>query len=164
MLHADVTWAAIERAVAAASTVKIRIHFMSRPVSIVCRPSGNGSALFVPSPTSAVTGKTGRFSRSRRALVIDFWAAWCAPCRRLKSETLESPAVTPLLSKAEFVSIDIDAEPGLGRFYGVSSIPLVLFVDAKGRIVDRLMGFEPPEAFLDRLRKALSGDAADVRD
>jgi thioredoxin-related protein len=43
----------------------------------------------------------------------------------------------------------------LGKFYRVSSIPYVLFVDAKGNVVDRLLGFEPPTLFEKRLRKAL---------
>lgn len=104
-------------------------------------------------------------SRARavpRPLVIDFWATWCAPCRRLKSETLESPPVAALLSKVEFVSIDLDVQPELGKHYEVASVPLVLFIDAGGRLVDRLEGFEPPEPFLMRLTRTLQGGGSSL--
>ncbi len=114
-------------------------------------------------PENAPSSFREAVNRARAAgtpIVIDFWAAWCGPCRKLKSETLESPTVAPVLSQVEFVSVDVDAEPELARFYGVSSIPLVLFVDAEGRIVDRLVGFEGPEPFLARLERACSGGAS----
>lgn len=96
-----------------------------------------------------------RANRARKPILVDFWAPWCAPCLRLKRETLDSPALAALLEKFEVVAVDLDETPALGKFYRVSSIPYVLFVDPKGNVVDRLLGFEPPEQFEMRLKKAL---------
>ncbi len=74
---------------------------------------------------------------------------------KLKRETLESPELAGLLARFEVIAVNLDETPELGKFYRVSSIPYVLFVDSKGTVVDRLFGFEPPAQFRARLDKAL---------
>ncbi len=65
----------------------------------------------------------------------------------------------------EVIYVDLDKYPALGDAYGVDAIPDVFFADKSGRIVDRLQNFEPPEAFVARVRKVfgqpLIRDAAD---
>jgi thioredoxin-like negative regulator of GroEL len=117
----------------------------------------------VPSETFTVPEDAPAFfrnavERARKAgkpILVDFWAPWCAPCLKLKRETLDSPALAALLKKFEVIAVDLDEMPTLGKFYRVSSIPSVLLVDPKGNVVDRLLGFEPPKQFELRLKKAL---------
>jgi thioredoxin len=69
--------------------------------------------------------------RSRQLpVVVDFWAAWCGPCRAL------GPAIESEVAKRakgiELVKVDVDAETELAARYGIQSIPTVaVFADGK---------------------------------
>lgn len=84
-------------------------------------------------------------------VVVDFWAAWCGPCRTL-GPAIESE-VEKRAGKLELVKIDIDAEPTLAARYGIQSIPTVaVFHD--GEPVNGFVGAYPPATigkFLDEL-------------
>lgn len=90
--------------------------------------------------------------RSRTVpVVVDFWAAWCGPCRTL-GPMLEA-AVARRNGEVILAKVDVDREQELARQFGVQGIPAVhAFRD--GRVVDHFTGAVPMaqiEAFLDRL-------------
>ena len=96
-----------------------------------------------------------RASSRDRLVVVDFWATWCAPCIKLKKITLEDADVKKLLKRAELVYVDLDEHPELGKLWGVSSVPDVLFIAPDGLVVDRLRKHEDAEAFAKRLEAAI---------
>lgn len=87
----------------------------------------------------------------RQPVVVDFWAAWCGPCRQL-TPALEK-AVTAAKGKVKLVKIDVDKQPAYAGQLRVQSIPTVYaFVD--GKPVDGFQGAIPEsqlKAFIDRL-------------
>ena len=82
--------------------------------------------------------------QSNDLIVANFWAQWCAPCRRLAGMMPQMASENP---KVKFIKIDVDDNPELTEYYGITGIPNVrLFkgVDnQKGPIqVDEIQGLD----------------------
>ena len=74
---------------------------------------------------------------SDKPVLVDFWAAWCAPCRAL-APTIEAIAVKRA-ERARVVKLDVDRNPLATLRYRVHALPtLILFSD--GKEVERLLG------------------------
>jgi thioredoxin 1 len=75
-------------------------------------------------------------------VVVDFWAAWCGPCR------LVAPEMEKLAAKydgiVDVVKVDVDANPGLSRAFNIMSIPTIAFF-APGKQPMGVVGFKPLE-------------------
>ena len=86
-------------------------------------------------------------------VVVDFWAAWCGPCRMI-APVLQDLA-TRQAGKLKVVKVDVDANPQLAQRYGAQSIPLLVAL-RDGREVDRIVGALPRAALEQRLAPLLA--------
>jgi len=89
--------------------------------------------------------------------LVDFWAAWCGPCRMI------APVVKEIASDQAGVlkvaKLDVDTNPATATRFGVQSIPtLMVFKD--GQPVERIVGYMPKERLMDRVRPHLAAAPA----
>jgi thioredoxin 2 len=106
-----------------------------------------------------VSASEATFDAETRApvpVVVDFWAAWCGPCRMV-DPVLERLAERHA-GRLKVVKVDVDAERALAQRYQAMSIPL-LVVMRGGEEVDRIVGALPPAALEQRLQPVLEPSA-----
>ena len=86
-------------------------------------------------------------------VLVDFWAAWCAPCRML------APVVEAIADKyegkAKIFKLNVDENTITAGKYNIMSIPSLLFFK-NGQVVDQVTGAIPKAQLVQRLEKVLA--------
>ncbi|HEY3267828.1 MAG TPA: thioredoxin family protein [Armatimonadota bacterium] len=128
---------ALALVVAAVAAIPYAMRLSSRPVSQ--QPAAYAAR---PVPTGRIT-------------MIDFYTDWCGWCKKMDADTYSKPAVKEALKAYTVRRVNPEKDKGgaeLAKNYKVEGFPTIVFVDAKGALVHKIVGYEGPEAFLKELK------------
>ena len=100
-------------------------------------------------PVEVTDADFDEFVKNNPKVVVDCWAAWCAPCRML------APTIDELASEkpdVKFAKLDVDKNRAVPTKYGIMSIPTLLYFK-NGKLVDKSLGALPKAAIESKLVK-----------
>ncbi|MBM3333995.1 thioredoxin family protein [Candidatus Sumerlaeota bacterium] len=92
-----------------------------------------------------------------KPVLIEFHVTYHGWCRMFDEKTLSEPAIVRLSGKFVCVRINGNDAPDLARKYGVKSYPTIVFLNAKGEVIDRQIGLIAPRPFETQMKEIAAG-------
>ena len=93
--------------------------------------------------------------KSKKLVLVDFWAAWCGPCKMV------APVIDEIADEykdaVKVVKVNTDENPSTAASYGIRSIPTLLIFN-EGHIIDTIIGAIPKSTVVNRIQECLKED------
>ncbi len=90
--------------------------------------------------------------QSEQPVLVDFWAAWCGPCKAL-APIVDSVAAT-YAGKLKVAKVNVDQNGATPSRYGVRGIP-ALFLFKGGKVADQIVGYVPQNVIEEKIQRVL---------
>ena len=92
--------------------------------------------------------------KAKQIVFVDFWAEWCVPCKRMLKTTYVDPKVVARAKKFVPVLLNADKSKDITGKYKIEAIPVVLFLDTKGKVLARGDGYMNADKMLKLMDEA----------
>jgi thiol:disulfide interchange protein len=92
---------------------------------------------------------------SKKPVMVDFFAEWCGWCKKLDKDVYTDKDVIALSKEFVCAKVDTDKFGQDASKYGVQGLPTIVFMNADGTVIDKIVGYNPAPQFAAVMKKAL---------
>ncbi|MEO1515976.1 MAG: thioredoxin family protein [Bacteroidota bacterium] len=121
------------------------------------KPTNKSLVKFIPAET--LSDVLEKAEAQNKLVFVDFYADWCLPCKMMDEDVFTDKTVASFYNE-NFLNYKVNAEektgPNLVFVYGVQVYPTLLFLDAKGNVIEKKEGAAYQTEMLDLGRKVLA--------
>jgi thioredoxin 1 len=143
-----------------ASAQKANLALMALPKQMISPKTGPQTRMIA---SMLGIGRTRGIGGAGLPTVIDFYAAWCQPCKQVDSALTKAKAT--YAEKVSFMRVDVDdpnSQPIMDQ-YDVSPIPTMVFLNSEGEVVSYSIGFAGDNSIASSIKKLLPPATAEAK-